>query len=84
MIYSMTGFGRSQARSDWGMAIWEIRSINHRYLEINIRLPEIVRELEQSVRENIHLFLSVVKLNVVCVFIQGQNWDHSYQLIAIY
>lgn len=50
----MTAFGRSQVKADWGTAIWELRSVNHRYLEITVRLPEILRELEQKIREILH------------------------------
>lgn len=51
MINSMTAFGRRQAKGDWGMAIWEVKSVNHRYLELSIRLPESLRELEPSIRD---------------------------------
>lgn len=54
MISSMTAFGRCQVKKEWGMATWEIRSINHRYLEPSIRLPEMLRELEVSVRDSIY------------------------------
>lgn len=43
----MTAFGR--AGDD--LVDWEIRSVNHRYLEISIRLPEPFRDLEQTLRE---------------------------------
>ena len=33
MIYSMTAFARKQLKGDWGTAVWEIRSVNQRYLE---------------------------------------------------
>jgi uncharacterized protein (TIGR00255 family) len=54
MIQSMTAFARKQIQSDWGMAIWELRSINHRYLELNVRLPDNFRELEAEIRERIN------------------------------
>lgn len=53
MIYSMTAFGRTEQQGGWGVASWEIRSINHRYLEVSVRLPEMLRDLEQVVRETI-------------------------------
>lgn len=49
----MTAFGRKEETADWGRAIWEIKSVNHRYQEISIRLPEDLRMLENSVREHI-------------------------------
>ncbi|MCH9673117.1 MAG: YicC family protein [Gammaproteobacteria bacterium] len=51
MIRSMTAFAREEARGDWGNAAWELRSVNHRYLDTSIRLPEDFRPLEPKVRE---------------------------------
>ena len=42
MIYSMTAFARLEIKKDWGDAVWEIRSVNQRYLENFFRLPEPV------------------------------------------
>jgi uncharacterized protein (TIGR00255 family) len=53
MISSMTTFARSSIEKDWGEATWELRSVNHRYLEVSIRLPESLRDLEPSIREKI-------------------------------
>jgi len=47
----MTGFARREAKLPWGTAVWEIRSVNHRYLEPSFRLPEDFRELEPSLRD---------------------------------
>lgn len=49
----MTGFARNAGQGEWGSAVWEIRSVNHRYLEISPRLPEEFRALEAEVRERI-------------------------------
>ncbi len=43
----MTAFGRAQG----DLVDWEIRSVNHRYLDISFRLPEPFRDLEQALRE---------------------------------
>jgi uncharacterized protein (TIGR00255 family) len=51
MIYSMTGFARVETKADWGSAVWEIRSVNQRYLETHYRLPEQFRSLEPMLRE---------------------------------
>jgi uncharacterized protein (TIGR00255 family) len=50
MIHSMTAFGRDQSESDWGALIWELRSVNHRFLDISTRLPEDLRVLEAEIR----------------------------------
>jgi len=51
MIHSMTAFARQDLTADWGNASWEIRSVNQRYLETYIRLPEQLRSLEPILRE---------------------------------
>jgi len=53
MIYSMTAFARFEIKKDWGDAVWEIRSVNQRYLENFFRLPEQFRGLENSLREKL-------------------------------
>lgn len=51
MPRSMTGFARREAKLPWGTLVWEIRSVNHRYLEPNFRLPEDFREIEPALRD---------------------------------
>ena len=51
MIRSMTAFARADLRAEWGELVWELRSVNHRYLEIHPRLPDEFRTLEPRVRE---------------------------------
>lgn len=53
MIRSMTAFARRDIKGNWGTAAWELRSVNQRYLETYIRLPEQFRGLEPAVRERI-------------------------------
>ena len=50
MIHSMTAYARKEFKGDWGTAVWEIRSVNQRYLETYIRLPEQLRSLEPVLR----------------------------------
>ncbi|NAX46513.1 YicC/YloC family endoribonuclease [Photobacterium halotolerans] len=51
MIHSMTAYARREVKGDWGSAVWEIRSVNQRYLETYLRLPEQFRSLEPVLRE---------------------------------
>ena len=51
MMLSMTAFSRQQLERDWGSLTWEIRSVNHRYLETSIRLPDALSGMESSIRE---------------------------------
>ena len=53
MIRSMTAFARCEAADDLGRLAWELRSVNHRYLEVSARLPEELRALEPGVRERV-------------------------------
>ncbi len=52
MIRSMTAFDRREAAGPWGRLTWEVRAVNHRYLELHPRLPETLRTLEPAVREH--------------------------------
>jgi len=51
MIHSMTAFSRVEVKGDWGNAVWEIRSVNQRFLETYFRLPEQFRSIESVLRE---------------------------------
>ncbi len=53
VVASMTAFARHSTQGAWGRATWELRSVNHRYLEITLRLPEELRGLESNFRERI-------------------------------
>jgi len=50
MIRSMTGFARADISTDGGQIRWELRSVNHRYLDLQFRLPDGLRELEPKLR----------------------------------
>jgi len=51
MPHSMTGFSTAEARVGSFRLVWEIRSVNHRFLELGFRLPEDVRAVEPECRE---------------------------------
>jgi uncharacterized protein (TIGR00255 family) len=57
MIHSMTAFARREGETPWGVLTWELRTVNHRYLEISPRLPEDFRVLESQVRDRINAVL---------------------------
>ncbi|HEU5339158.1 MAG TPA: YicC/YloC family endoribonuclease [Sulfuricaulis sp.] len=60
---SMTAFARHEAAVPWGALTWELRSVNHRYLDIALRLPEELRSLEPRGREMINTRLSRGKVD---------------------
>jgi uncharacterized protein (TIGR00255 family) len=64
MTRSMTGFARSQTQGDWGELVWELRSVNHRFLDIHLRLPEPLRALEPAIREAVSGVLSRGKVDI--------------------
>ncbi|MCB1799791.1 MAG: YicC family protein [Gammaproteobacteria bacterium] len=53
----MTAFAREQGHGEYGELTWEIRSVNHRFLESTVRLPEELRAIEPVVRERVTLRL---------------------------
>ncbi len=62
MPSSMTGFSRQERQLPWATLIWEIRSVNHRYLEPHFRIPDSLRELEPQLREQLRNRLSRGKI----------------------
>ena len=51
MPHSMTGFSTAEARVGAFRLVWEIRSVNHRFLELGFRLPDDLRAVEPECRE---------------------------------
>jgi len=51
VIRSMTAFARHEQVTELGTLIWEVRSVNHRYLELALRLEESFRPLEMDIRK---------------------------------
>ena len=51
MIRSMTGFARRERQYPWGLLAWELKTVNHRYLEVGCRLPEEFRAAESDFRQ---------------------------------
>jgi uncharacterized protein (TIGR00255 family) len=49
----MTGFSRREAATPQGALVWELRTLNHRYLDVALRLPEEFRAIEARAREMI-------------------------------
>ena len=63
MIKSMTAFARESATGVAGEFTWELRAVNHRFLEPHIRLPDELRGLESAVRERLSARLSRGKID---------------------
>ena len=65
MIRSMTAFARASSEQAGAELTWELRSVNHRYLEAFVRLPEELRAMEPLVRERVTARLGRGKLECV-------------------
>ena len=51
MIRSMTGFARRERQGPWGTLVCELRTVNHRYLEASLRLPDELKALDNEARQ---------------------------------
>jgi len=97
MNRSMTAFARLDTQTPWGLMCWELRSVNHRYLDVSIRLPEEFRPLEMLLRERIQQRLKRGKVDGTLYFqanksngqwqinpdLVQQLWDKVQQINAI-
>ena len=77
MIRSMTGFARIERQFDFGRLSWEMRSVNHRYLEFGLRLPEEFRPLEGDIRKSLGQYLSRGKIDATLRFNEAQGASGS-------
>lgn len=62
MISSMTGFATASRELSWGAVSVELRSVNHRYLDVSFRIPDELRIIEQALREAISGVISRGKI----------------------
>jgi uncharacterized protein (TIGR00255 family) len=64
VLRSMTAFARVQETCDAGTLTWEIRSVNHRYLEPGLKLPEDFKSLEPEIRKLLAQYLKRGKIDI--------------------
>ena len=77
MIRSMTGFASAERVLEFGRLTWELRSVNHRYLEIGFRLPEEFRSLEPEIRRILGDRLSRGKVDATLRFAPSADASSS-------
>jgi len=77
MTRSMTAFTRREIKTGWGILSWEIRTVNHRFLEIHARLPDDMRVLETAVRQKINHRLNRGKVDCMLRFHPVANAQHT-------
>lgn len=80
MIYSMTAFAHLEIKKEWGNAVWEIRSVNQRFLETYFRLPEQFRNLEMTLRERLRASLTRGKVECSLRIELAQNENKALVL----
>ena len=73
MIRSMTGCARLERQYEFGRLSWEMRSVNHRYLDLGIRLPEEFRALEPDIRQSLGEYLGRGKIEVSLRFFEAAS-----------
>lgn len=74
---SMTGFARVNLQDESGHLTWELRSVNHRYLEIHWRLPEHFRELEVSLRDILQQHFKRGKFDCTLKFMPSSHVEQA-------
>jgi uncharacterized protein (TIGR00255 family) len=80
MIHSMTAFARTESLLPWGRVIWELRSVNHRFLELNLRLPEEWRGLDNMIRERLSRYIQRGKVDVNLRFEAEQGTEVHFKV----
>lgn len=68
MIYSMTGFGRSEYSDEARRVVIEIKSVNHRYCDINIKLPRSISRFEPELRKRLKNYVERGKVDVFITY----------------
>lgn len=80
MIKSMTGYGKGEAAAEWGVFTVEIRSVNHRYGEVSVRMPRAFISLENEVKRQISANLKRGKIDVTVQWEEAAGVESVPQL----
>ena len=80
MIKSMTGFGRGKYENDGRTYTVEIKSVNHKYSDISVKLPRFLNSIEDKIRKRIG---EVISRGKVDVFISFENYSSKGTNIRI-
>lgn len=80
MIFSMTGFATASQQTPYGSFNLEIRSVNNRFLDIQLRLPDDFRRLEAAMRELLTTQLSRGKIECRLMFSPAHTVEIDHQL----
>ena len=79
MIQSMTGFGRGEAANEKYKVTIEMKSVNHRYLDLSVRLPRKLNFYEPAIRNQVKEFAKRGKIDIFVSMEQLQENAESIQ-----
>jgi uncharacterized protein (TIGR00255 family) len=80
MLHSMTGFARESVETALGTLTWEIRAVNHRYLDVQFKLPEDLRPKEQAFRQQASSVLGRGKVECGLYFRRAVDQQSEMQI----
>ena len=80
MLHSMTGFARESSESEVGTLTWELRAVNHRYLDVQFKLPDEMRPWEQKFRQQVSASLSRGKVECALHFRRAFDERNEIQI----
>lgn len=80
MIRSMTAFARLAHNASYGQLTWELRSVNHRYMEPHFKLPDSLRSLEPALRERLREQLSRGKIECILKLTTSNDQQSGLQV----
>ncbi|WP_409029167.1 YicC/YloC family endoribonuclease [Gracilimonas sediminicola] len=80
MIISMTGFGRGEASENGITSTVEIKSLNSRYLDLSIRLPQRLQDKELEVKELVQKTINRGKLNITVYLSESETGEPSIRV----
>ncbi len=80
MLHSMTGFARESVETALGTLGWEIRAVNHRYLDVQFKLPEDLRPKEQAFRQQASAVLGRGKVECGLYFRRAFDQQSEMQI----
>ena len=73
MIKSMTGYGKANLSKEQREYQIEIKSVNHRYLDISVKMPRQLSYLEETIKkEDIQIFDKRIYRRVILIFIRKE------------
>ena len=79
MIKSMTGFGRGEYENEGRTYTVDIKSVNHKYSDISVRLPRFLNTVEDKIRKRVS---NVISRGKVDVFVTFENGEESWRFFT--